>query len=294
MKNILLTTDLRAETKRAFDRAVKLALTMEAKLHILHVCPLYSFSKKKKEIISLKQDAEEMIKNSLAARKGIKRLKTSIRVVEGGETFAEIINHAERIKAGLIVMGIHGKVKLRDMFVGTTIERVIRKGIRPVLMVRDKPLNDYKNVLVGTDFSAGSKQALHVAIELSPKSTFHLVHTYDLSQVYFGEGLGGYAEYYIKNMENSIADLTDEKLESFVKENKRVLKKYNVESEKFNFRKVKGEPLACLLREATNVKSDLIAIGSHGQPSLMPYKIGGTARDILTTPPCDVLIAKGL
>ena len=294
MKNILLTTDLTAETKRAFDRAVKLATTLEAKLHILHVCPLYSFSKKKKEIISLKQDAEDMIKNSLAARKGIKRLKTSITVVEGGETFAEIINHAEKFKAGLIVMGIHGKVKFRDMFVGTTIERVIRKGIRPVLMVRDKPLNDYKNVLVGTDFSAGSKQAFHVAIELARKSTFHLVHTYDLSQIYVGEGMGGYADYYIKHAEDSIADLANEKLESFVKENKRVLKKYNVAPQKLNFWKVQGEPYSCLLREATKVKSDLIAIGTHGQAGLMPYKLGGTARDILSTPPCDVLIAKGL
>jgi nucleotide-binding universal stress UspA family protein len=294
MKNILLATDLTAGTNRAFERAVKLASTLEAKLNILNVCPLYSFSKKKKKIISLKQEAEDIIKSSLAARKGIKKINTSITVIEGGETFVEIINHAEKFKAGLIVMGIHGKVKLRDMFVGTTIERVIRKGIRPVLMVRDKPLNDYKNVLVGTDFSAGSKQAFHVAIELAPKSIFHLVHTYDLSHVYLGQELGSYAEYYIKHAEDSIADLASEKLESFVKENKRVLKKYNVAPKKFNYWKVEGEPYSCLLREATNVKSDLIVIGTHGQPGLMPYKLGGTARDILSNPPCDVLIAKGL
>ena len=146
MKNILLATDLAPETNRAFERAVKLASTLAAKLHILHVCPLYSFSKNKKQTISLKQDAEDMIKNSLVAHKGVKKLQTSITVIEGGETFAEIINHAQKVKAGLIVMGMHGKVKLRDMFVGTTIERVIRKGIRPVLMVRDKVQNDYKNI----------------------------------------------------------------------------------------------------------------------------------------------------
>jgi len=106
--------------------------------------------------------------------------------------------------------------------------------------------------------------------------------------------MGSYTEYYSKYAEDSIADLANEKLESFVKENKRVLKKYNVAPQKFNFRKVKGEPYSCLLREATDVKSDLIAIGTQGLPGLMPYKLGGTARDILSTPPCDVLIAKGL
>jgi nucleotide-binding universal stress UspA family protein len=287
MKNILLTTDLTAETNRAFDRAVKLALILEAKLHILHVCPLYSFSQKKKKTISLKQDAEDMIRSSVGAHRGINKIITSITVIEGGETFAEIINHAEKVKAGLIVMGMHGKVKLRDMFVGTTLERVIRKGIRPVLMVRDKSPNDYKNVLVGTDFSAGSKQAFHIALELAPSSLFHLVHTYGFPDV-------GVDDYVVHNSQKIIEDLASNRLENFIKENKKVLKKYKVAPQKFNYRKVKGEPYSCLLQEATKVKSDLIAIGTYSHMSLLPYKLGGTARDILSTPPCDVLVAKGL
>lgn len=287
MKNILLATDLATPTNRAFERAIKLASTLSAKLHILHVAPLYSFPSKKKQTIFLKQDAENMIKNSLVGYKGVKALKTSITVIEGGETFAEIINHAEKVRAGLIVMGMHGKAQLRDMFVGTTIERVIRKGIRPVLMVRDPPDNDYKNVLVGTDFSAASKQAFHLALELAPKGTFHLVHSYGFSNVYMGDHMVKYAE-------DVIADLANDKMERFVKQNKRVLKKYNITPERFNFWKVKGDTCSSLISEASNVKSDLMAIGTYSNISLMPYKLGGTARDILANPPCDVLVAKGL
>ena len=287
MKNILLATDLAPETNRAFERAVKLASTLAAKLHILHVCPLYSFPKNKKQTISLKQDAEDMIKHSLAAHKGVKKLQITITVIEGGETFAKIINHAEKVKAGLIVMGMHCKVKLRDMFVGTTIERVIRKGIKPVLMVRDKPLGEYKNVLAGMDFSVGSQQAFCVAVELAPKSKFHLIHTYGFTQVYLGDHMAKYAE-------DAIADLADNKLQRFVEQNKKLLKKYKVAPKNLHIEKVKGEALNCLLREATKVKSDLIAIGTHSRVSLNPYTLGGTARDILSGPPCDVLIAKGL
>ncbi len=285
MKNILLATDLAAETNRAFDRSINLASTLAAKLHIIHVCPLYTFPKNTKQTISLKQDAEDMIKNSLNAHTEIKTLRTSVTVVEGGETFAEIINHAEKIKADLIVMGMHGKLKLLDMFVGTTVERVIRKGMKPVLMVTDKPLHDYKNVLIGMDFSAGAKQVFHLAIELAPKSAFHLIHSYDFPLI--GDYMAQYAE-------KSLANNAMEDLDKFVKKNKKVLKKNKVSIENFHFETVKGEAYSSLTNKAAEVQAELIAIGTHSHVSLMPYKVGGTARDILVTPPCDVLVAKGL
>ncbi len=287
MKNILLATDLSPDSIRAFERAIRLASTLKSKLHILHVCPLYSFTGKKKQRISLKQDAEDMIHNFLGTLKGIKNIKTSITVKEGGEPFAEIIKRAEKVRAGLIVMGMHGKANVLDMFVGTTIERVIRKGMRPVLMVRDKPVNDYRNVLVGTDFSYGSKQALHVAAAMAPASVLHLVHSYLVFQDYGGEDMIIYTKEYNKRY---VAD----RLEEFVKENKKVLKKYNVKPQNFHYKNVIGESSATLIREAEELKSDLIAIGTHSNTSLMPYKLGGTAKDILTTPPCDVLVVKGL
>lgn len=283
MKNILLATDLATETNRAFGRAIKIASTLSAKLHVLHVCPVYAFSGKKKTAISLKQDAEDTLKKALAEAKGIKKTQTSLTVKEGGETFTQIIDHAKKVKAGLIVMGIHGKVKLLDMFVGTTIERVIRKGITPVLMVRDKPNNDYGKVLVGADFSDGSTQAFHIALELATKGEFHLLHSY----MYMGGHMARY-------MEDVLADLANDKMEKFVEKNKALLKKHKIAPQNLHFGTVKGEPYACLLGAAAKIKPDLIAIGTHSHVSLMPYTLGGTAREILSDPPCDVLIGKGL
>ncbi len=283
MKNIVLATDLGTETNRAFGRAVKLASTLSAKLHIVHICPVYAFSAKKKTSISLKQDAEDTIKNALADAKGIKKSQAIITVIEGGETFTQIINYAKKVKAGLIVMGIHGKVKLLDMFVGTTIERVIRKGITPVLMVRDKPQKDYGKVLVGADFSDGATQAFHIALQLATKGDFHLLHSY----MYMGGHMARY-------MEDVLADLADDKMEKFVEQNKALLKKYKITPQNFHSGIVKGEPCACLLGAAAKIKPDLIAIGTNSHISLMPYTLGGTAREILSDPPCDVLIGKGL
>lgn len=52
-----------------------------------------------------------------------------------GDAFDAILRTAEMVSADLIVMGTHRKQLLRDIFVETTIERVIRTGPYPVLMV---------------------------------------------------------------------------------------------------------------------------------------------------------------
>jgi len=67
-----------------------------------------------------------------------------------------------------------------------------------------------------------------------------------------------------------------------------------VPSNNIIYETVKGEPYSCLTNAATKLQADLIAIGTHSRVNLIPYKLGGTAKDILAAPPCDVLVAKGL
>lgn len=134
--------------------------SLSAVLHILHRCPVYSFSRANNQTNTPKLEAESRLKNYLSGNEKLVNLEHRIDVTGGREIYAEIIRQAENVDADLIVMGMHGKATLRDMFIGTTIERVIGKGVRPVLMVKDKPFGDYKKVLVGTDFSAGSSNAL--------------------------------------------------------------------------------------------------------------------------------------
>lgn len=286
MRSILLATDLEAGTDRALERALLLATTLKAKLHVLHVCPIYNLWRGKEAITSLKPQAEETLITYLAACDIHKDLKIDVDVVEGGEIFIEIIQRAENVKADLIVMGVHGKTELRDMFIGTTVERVIRKGVKPVLMVKDKPLGDYSNILIGTDFSAGSKHTFRVAVELAPNGIFYLVHSYDLPDKFLG--------YKIKKYEvDVVKKAAKEKMRKFIKCNNKLLKKFGVVPENFHNLLVRDEPFHCLMHEASLIKSDLLAIGSHGRGPLISNILGGTAHDILSNAPCDVLVASG-
>ncbi len=287
MKNIILAIDIAAETDRAFDRAVKLALSQTTTLHILHVCPTSTRSSEVNIKNSSNQNVKDKLNSYLASNNELTSVEHTITVAESREPFAEIIKLAEEVKAELIVMGMHGKSKLRDKFIGTTIEKVIRNGKKPVLMVKDKPLGEYKKLLVGTDFSAGSKQALFLALKLAPKGTLNLAHLYYIPDTYIGDKISQYAGDVIETTEKS-------KLENFVNDCSADLKKIAGGELDVHYRFIQGEAYPGLLREAADVNAELIAIGAHSRPSKMPYKLGGTAHDILTKPPCDVLVVNSL
>ncbi len=286
MKNIMLATDLTSQSDRAFERAIKLTAIMKTKLHILHICPSYSYADQKSRISSLKQDAEDAVKNYLSCYPEAEDIQHSITVIDGGEVFLEIIKHAEKVKSGLIVMGMHGKSRFLDMFIGTTIERVVRKGITPVLMVKNKAVGDYKTILIGTDFLPGSRKAFQIAFELAQGGIFHLFHCYEIPDTAIGDTIRHWHGDMIKKREN-------EQLEKFVKDHQKFLKKFGVSPENFRYWTAEGAAYSCLTQEAAALKPDLIAIGAHGSAGGFTIdKLGGTAQSILTNPPCDVLVAK--
>ncbi len=287
MKHILLATDLASETDRALERAIMLASTTGANLHILHVCAPYAFSSSSQSASAPKLEARWALEKYLSENQLLSGLQPSISVIESREPFIEIIKLAEDIDAELIVMGMHGKAKLRDLFVGTTIERVLRKGTRPVLMVKDKPHEDYARLLVGTDFSAGSSHALQVALKLLPSGSLHIAHSYEIPDTYIGDKISQYAG-------DVILTTARGKLEKFVQEHSKELQRFAEQPQNIQYRVVQGEAFHSLTREAAELDADLIAIGVHNRESFLPYRIGGTARDVLTAPPCDVLVAKRL
>src|ERR1051325_11646265 len=78
-----------------------------------------------------------------------------------GDPFDGILRTAGSIGADLIVMGAHRRQLLLDIFVGTTIERVIRKGPFPVLMVNNEAQRSYENVVAPVDMSDPSARGRH-------------------------------------------------------------------------------------------------------------------------------------
>src|SRR3546814_6107644 len=66
------------------------------------------------------------------------------------------------------------------MFLGDTVDRLIRKSPVPVLIVRDRAFEPYHTMLVATDFSESSRVALETAIRFFPDTGLSLFHAYDV------------------------------------------------------------------------------------------------------------------
>ncbi len=285
MKKILLATDFATNTDRATERALKLAKETGAALHIVHVMPAYKAKKLKN---SLQQEMADLIEAYVYDYKDSEDVAITINILNGRTAFAEILGYAQKIKAELIVMGMHSKAKFQDLFVGTTIERIARKGAIPLLMVKNKPTGSYQSILSPVDFSPGSRAALRLAMELVPHGVFEVIHAYNIPIAYpttAEYALQAYAQTEKTQQKHMISFMNTE-LSHFKKE-------HNGQTKRLSQKLVQGSAYETIIKEAKKEKVDLITIGAHGRSVLTPSKLGGVAADILTNPPCDILVVKG-
>ena len=93
-----------------------------------------------------------------------------------------ICDHAEELHTDLIVLCAHGNGGLRDMFLGSIAQQVIRQGNTPVLFIRpemviDQGGNLVRHILIPLDGSEEHEVAIPVAAYLAEKYTakIHLV-----------------------------------------------------------------------------------------------------------------------
>ena len=108
---------------------------------------------------SKRREAERILGEQIDAIPELQGLQPRAQVVEG-DPFDGILRAAASTGADLIVMGAHRKQLLRDILVGTTIERVIRMGPSPVLMVNKEVDQPYRTALAAVDLSEPSVNAI--------------------------------------------------------------------------------------------------------------------------------------
>lgn len=168
---ILLPTDFTERCERSRERALQLARAWGAKLVLLHVLRDSSApSAEKDEKIA---QARARLQNE--AQDESTPIESHIAV---GDVAAAILDASAKFAVDLIVTGISRRDEFADFIVGSTVERVGRASRLPVLVVKEKAANPYCNIMVATDFSDCSAEALRAAVALFPEARFSLVHAY--------------------------------------------------------------------------------------------------------------------
>ncbi len=137
---ILVPLDFSETAHKALAYAVALAADMKAKIILMHVIePVYVSADPGLTCLPQQTAPEEKADGKQMREIAAKYIPEGLfdkAVVRVGAPYHEITTAAKRLKAGLIVIGTHGRTGLSHVLMGSTAERVVRHASCPVLTVR--------------------------------------------------------------------------------------------------------------------------------------------------------------
>lgn len=142
---ILVAIDGSAASQRALEQAISLAQALGSRLHLVHIVDELSYvtgfesaMNYLNEIIPLMREAGQKVLASARQHALDKGVGADVAlVVEGpGRVCDQIIAHAVKSRADLVVVGSHGRRGVNRLLMGSDAEQVVRLAPVPVLVVR--------------------------------------------------------------------------------------------------------------------------------------------------------------
>jgi len=252
MKTILVPVDFSKCSMDALEYAASLAKKTGSRVHILNItqeAKYYfiadpaAYALPYGDINKMYEEIKKSVNKKLAAagsKKFMKGVEFYPKAIIGGALHIEIISYAEKIKAGIIIMGSHGAEGFGGILLGSTSERVVRFSKLPVIVISRRVIDtDFKLIVFASDFK---EEAYNVfpAVKTFAKitnATIHLlkVNTTDrFSRTIDNEKLiGAFNKHFKSSYKAAIYD---------------------------DYMKEEG-----ILNYSDFVKADMIAIGTHGK-----------------------------
>ena len=142
IRRILCATDFSPASRRAFDTALAMAKSLNAKLTIAYVlAPVVTVPDQYIDAATLDRLDQQARQWStqrlgrLAARAKKAGVKAAV-VLRDGDPADQIVRACRTTKSDLIVVGTHGRQGLRKFFLGSVAGRVVSTAPTPVVTVR--------------------------------------------------------------------------------------------------------------------------------------------------------------
>ncbi len=179
----------------------------------------------------------------------------------------------------LVLMGSHGRGGLGRWLLGSVTTKVVRGCHRPVLVVGSRNRNQepkLERILVPLDGSSTAEAALESAMRLARAHSATLVLFRGLMTA--RPELSGPAIFEAKRAEMKEA-------QEYLAEVKERLYAYTTEVVV-----AEESPLPGILKAASELHIDLIALGSHGRSGIQRWLLGSVAEAVLQKAPCPVMV----
>lgn len=287
-RSLLVPVDLTPNSDRVLGRVPLLPLADDARVTILHVVP-----ESLRE--PARRDAERDAHKALASE--VRHLRKSLPknvciqpLVEVGSAVKGISTRAQKVRAELIVMGRGGGRFLRDAFLGSTAERVVRQARLPVLVVRRPPRQAYCRPALALDFDRAAQEVVRLTLRTipPPRPRIAVVHAYDFP--YGGLVYPSLAEDEAAGEKNELQIETAERLAKLLATatNRLQVPQQDAPSWKVHVRY--GSPHVVVERVMRKADTDLLLLGTRGFSRAAHVFLGTIAGDLLRDAKCDVLV----
>ena len=278
IEKILCPVDFFPASTQAARYAIALAKRYGAKLILLHVIEPDSTS-----LYDLPDDNQltRLIRKRAAER--LEKIADLARTAEVPvEVFvrnglADIVIHStiSECDADFVVMGTHGRRGLKRFLMGSTAERLLRNLRVPILTIRDariKAAKPIRHILLTTDLSEGTKEAVAYALWLAAEHQAKLTLLHVLNDVQ-ADISGAYRDPLIRSIQRELEELVP----------------VEARSSRITAKVLVGRPSRRILPLLQREKVDLVIINIHKKTILDRLSIGSTAERVVSSAPVPVL-----
>ncbi|PTR17384.1 nucleotide-binding universal stress UspA family protein [Nitrosospira sp. Nsp2] len=289
IKRIVVGTDMSAMAARAEARAAMLAHELGCEsldlLHVIDRLALESLRHLAEPLVDTEQHLMDSSRRQLAEVErrlsdsyGIRVMTMTLNV---GRAHNEIAHYARLLKAGLVVLGAHGGGLVRELFVGSTVDKVLRTLPCPLLIVRHEPQAPYQRILIAVDFSELSRRALEMARNIAPHASATVLHAFEVPLV-------TRLQLDPEKIQAYRAELSARKSDEMLE----LVSSSSNDGVAWNHVVEPGAPADVILKKAQALEADLIIIGKHGEAGWEDMLPGGVTKQVIQYAPCDVLVVE--
>ena len=273
MRRILVATDGTEGSRHAIGRAFRLARASGAQLGILQAMPEDASDE---EVRSARRRIHDQVESLPGSPQGIE-LDLSIRLPTGNAA-EEILEAAHRFRPDVIILGAHGVPRFRDVIFGTTASHVIREAKAPVLIVQNDDAIPYRKVMVAIDDEA-AEEVLDHAFRIAAAEDLFVVHAFSAPGLFED---GDLLE--TVRTQNDVLILK-------VRQKARAARAASASVHVHNMVE-EGDAVEVIMRTWTEVRPDLLVMGTHGRSGLARLLRGSHAEVALLGCPSDILIIR--
>jgi len=291
---ILLAADGSKDARRAARCAAELSLKLDSELHLVYVAPEYPYVYASHGVALSEDVNRKTDEDKLTLDRCVGHVREAGGTVAGshlgaGDAAGEIVELAEELRVGLVVLGSRGRGLWGRALMGSVSTGVLRLAHCPVLIARGRedgrePLTG--KLLVAVDGSEEASAAEQAAMEIAGAAGSKVHVAYAVQEERYRPHLGP------EMWEGWQEDLERAKrsARSWVeKEARRMQSEAAIEVEPHL---LLGRPDAAIVWLAEEMGADLVLVGSRGLGAMKRTLIGGVSDSVARHAHCPVMVVR--